>query len=81
MLKAIANVEEVPDMMFKIIESGGKTVKQEVQRSNPTATAGCDRGDCLACLDGRGKGGNCQKSNVQYEMECLLCQPGTLGTS
>ena len=75
-LKEIADVEAVPGMRFKIIESGGRTIKQEVQRSNPTATAGCDRGDCLACLDGRGKGGNCQKSNVQYEMECLLCQPG-----
>ena len=63
-------------MKFKVIESGGRTIKQEVQRSNPTATPGCDRGDCLVCVDGRGKGGNCHKSNVQYEMDCLLCPPG-----
>ena len=75
-MKALADVEAIPGMKFKIIESGGRTVKQEVQRSNPTATPGCDHGDCLACVDGRGKGGNCQKSNVQYEMECLLCPPG-----
>ena len=41
-----------------------------------SATPGCDHGNCLACVDGRGKGGNCHKSNVQYEMDCLLCPPG-----
>jgi hypothetical protein len=37
-LKAMADMEAVPGMKFKIIESGGRTLKQEVQRSNPTAT-------------------------------------------
>ena len=72
-LKEIADVEAVPGMRFKIIESGGRTIKQEVQRSNPTATAGFDRGDCLVCLDGRERVATVK--NVQYEMECLLCQP------
>ena len=55
---------------------GGKRVKYEVQKSNPNAMPGCEHGDCLACIDGRGKGGNCHKSNIQYELECTLCPPG-----
>ena len=37
------------------------------------ATPGCDSTDCLHCSNGRGKGGNCRKSNVQYQLDCVLC--------
>ena len=60
-------------MKYKIIESGGRKLKSKLQKSNPTATPGCDNADCLACAGGRGKGGPCMKSNVQYELECELC--------
>ena len=60
-------------MKYKIVESGGRTLKSKLQKSNPTATPGCDNADCLACAGGRGKGGPCMKSNVQYELECELC--------
>ena len=48
-------------------------VKTRVQRSNPTATAGCDSADCLPCKTGRGSGGNCRGSSINYEIECQLC--------
>ena len=57
-----------------IVEIGGKTVKRIVQRPNPTATEGCDDQNCIACKDGRGRGGSCRKNNVTYEVECNLCQ-------
>ena len=61
------------DMKFKIVESGGRTLKSLLQRSNPTATAGCSDGSCIACRGDRGKGGDCRKTNVTYEIECGLC--------
>ena len=51
------------------------TIKNLVQKSNPTRTAGCSNEDCLACSEVRGGGGACLKSNVTYELECKLC-PG-----
>ena len=61
---------------FKIVEVGGRTLKSELQRSNPTATPGCDKEDCLGCTVERGKGGKCHKNNVNYEIECHLCPEG-----
>ena len=52
---------------------GGQSIKQCLQKSNPTVTPGCQFNDCLACKNGRGEGGMCLKSNVQYELECGLC--------
>ena len=48
-------------------------VQSEMQKSNPTGTPGCDNKDCLACKEGRGKGGNCLRSNIQYELRCRMC--------
>ena len=72
-MKEIAEREAVTGLKFKIIETGGNAIKHLVQRSNPTATPGCPSKDCLACKEGRGKGGSCLKSNIQYELECGLC--------
>ena len=55
------------------MEVGGRTLKAELQRSNPTATPGCRKDDCLPCSNGRGKGGKCHKNNVNYMIECLDC--------
>ena len=55
------------------MEKGGRSVQRETQKSNLTATPGCSSDDCPACQEGRGDGGNCRKSNVQYEMECMEC--------
>ena len=73
MIREIAEKEAEDGLRFKIIETGGNTVKSTVQRSNPTATPGCPAGDCLACAGERGKGGNCRRSNVQYQLDCRMC--------
>ena len=49
-------------------------MKSLLQKSNPTATAGCSALDCIACKGGRGSGGHCRKTNVTYEIECGLCE-------
>ena len=77
MLRRVVQAEATSnkDMNFKVVESGGRTVKSLLQRSNPTATAGCTAEDCIACRGGdRGAGGNCRKNNVTYEIECGTCQ-------
>ena len=73
MLREVAQSEAQPGLKFKIVEKGGKTVKRAAQKSNPTASGGCQGGDCLACKGGRGTGGSCRKSNVLYEIACQLC--------
>ena len=64
------------DLKFKTVETGGRSVQSEIQKSNPTKTNGCENNGCVACHEGRGKGGNCLKSNITYEMECKLCPEG-----
>ena len=73
LLKQIAEEESVGGLKFKVVEKGGRMVENMVQKSNPTATPGCNATDCLACRRGGGKGGNCRKGNIQYEMACRLC--------
>ena len=53
-LRDIAEKEAEAGLKFKVVEYGGRTVNGEVQKSNPTATPGCDRNDCLACQQGEG---------------------------
>ena len=60
-------------LKFKIIEQGGVTIKQRAQKSNPTATPGCADVDCIPCKGGRGGGGNCRMSNIEYSMDCCQC--------
>ena len=73
MLRTVAENEAQEGLKFKVVESGGRSVVQQVQRSNPMATPGCDNADCVACKPGRGAGGNCLKPNIQYEFRCKLC--------
>ena len=72
-MKEVAEREAVGRLKLKIVESGGTSVKRKTQRSNPTATAGCSSPECQVCKEGKGKGGNCRRSNVQYEMHCREC--------
>ena len=76
MLRRVVQTEAASnkDLSFKIVESGGRTVKSLLQKSNPTATVGCTAEDCIACKGDRGTGGNCRKSNVTYEIECGMCE-------
>ena len=76
MMRKVAEEEAKEGIKFKIMEVGGRTVKRELQRSNPTATPGCAEEDCIACNVERGKGGNCRRNNVNYQIECQLCPEG-----
>ena len=73
MMRQVAEKEAKEGLKFKILEVGGRTLKSELQMSNPTATAGCGEEDCIGCNIERGKGGKCRKNNVNYEIECKLC--------
>ena len=55
------------------METGGQTIKSKLKKSNPTAISGYGSPECLPCKPGRGKGGNCRSSGVNFEMECQLC--------
>ena len=72
-MRRIAEKEKKDGIHFNIVEMSGRTLKSELQKSNPTATPGCDKEDCLPCSNGRGKGGKCHASNVNYMIECLEC--------
>ena len=72
-LRKIADKEAEGGIHFNIIEVGGKTLKSEVQKSNPTETPGCNKDDCVGCSTGRGEGGKCHKSNINYKIECMEC--------
>ena len=61
---------------FKVVETGGKTVGAALKLANPTETKGCTDRRCVGCRSEAGAGGNCRKSNINYEMECQLCPPG-----
>ena len=54
-------------------EQGGTHVKTLMQKSNPMKTKCCVSADCLACNNGRGKGGECSRNNVGYVFYCNQC--------
>ena len=62
--------------MFRIVETGGKSIKSMLQKSNPTSTLGCNATACLPCRTGQGEGGNCRASGIKYQVEFQLCPPG-----
>ena len=76
-LREVAEKESEVGLKFRVMEGGGRTVKSVVQKSNPTASPGCGYQDCMACQDGPGEGGNCLRSNVQYEVRCGTCPADT----
>ena len=78
-MRDIADREAKYGIHFNIMEVGGRTLKSEIQRSNPTATPGCNKSDCLGCKEGRGKGGKCHKNNINYKVECQICKGVYIG--
>ena len=74
-LRKIADIEAEAGVRFKIVETGGNSVKSRIQKSNPTATEGCTNQQCVACKTEKGGGGDCRKGGITYEFECQLCPP------
>ena len=53
---------------MKVVERTGRTLKSQLQTSNPFKTGGCTRADCFICTTSRK--GNCQTESVTYQIEC-----------
>ena len=70
---ALADEEASNGIHFNIVEKSGMRIKSHLQKSNPTASPGCSKDNCLGCKEQRGKGGKCHKGNINYEVECQLC--------
>ena len=57
---------------IRMVETGGTTLKDILQKTNPWAKDGCGRQDCFLCKGG--KGGDCMKENVCYNITCEECK-------
>ena len=55
-LRIIAENEAELGVKFKIVETGGLSIKSILQKSNPLKNIGCDNQDCLPCKNGREQG-------------------------
>ena len=56
-------------MRIKVVERTGRTLKSQLQTSNPFKEGGCGRADCFICTTTRK--GNCQSEGITYRIECL----------
>ena len=56
-------------LRIKVVERTGRTLKSELQRSNPFRKANCERNDCFICTT-TGKG-NCETESITYALKCL----------
>ena len=54
---------------IKVVERTGRTLKSQLQTSNPFREGGCKRIDCFVCTTSRR--GKCQTESVTYRIECL----------
>jgi hypothetical protein len=63
-------------LRIKVVERTGRTLKSELQRSNPFKTGNCGRTDCFICSTS-GKG-NCEAESITYRLGCLggTCRKG-----
>ena len=68
-LQKIADSESGSGLRFRVVEKGGTSVGNLLQKSNPTASGGCNKPDCVMCNQ-PGGGKMCHKQNVCYEWVC-----------
>ena len=52
----------------RVVERTGRTLKSELQKSNPFSTDNCGREDCFVCTT-TGKG-NCRVESITYSIKC-----------
>ena len=70
-IQAIEQLNPHRCIRFKIVETGGTSVKSLLQRSNPWPSGQCGKEDCFPCRNE--KGGDCKRSGVTYKITCLEC--------
>ena len=63
---------------IRVEEKRGKSMKSLFQKSNPSKSKGCDRENCLVCVNGKGEGGHCKKMNIGYTVNCDTCRGVTV---
>ena len=64
-------------LKIKVVETSGKSIKQQLQRSDPFKNNRCPSHDCLVCTsDGKGP---CRRSGVTYSIECHECHSKYVG--
>ena len=56
-------------LRIKVVERTGRTLKSQLQCSNPFKPGRCGRNDCLVCTTTNK--GNCQTEGTTYDMNCL----------
>ena len=63
-------------LRIKVIEKRGRTLKSQLQTSNPFRQEGCARPNCFVCTTT--KKGNCNTESVTYKINCEgeECQKG-----
>ena len=71
-IQAIERMNSQRCVRFRVVETGGVSVKSLLQRSSPWPKTQCGRPECFACQ--REKGGDCMRSGVTYKITCLECK-------
>ena len=59
-------------MNIRVQEKGGRSMKNIFQKSDPQKK-GCERENCLVCVNGKGEGGHCKKMDIGYTVNCDTC--------
>ena len=66
--KMYENVIRRSGIRMKVVERTGRTLKSQLQTSNPFREENCDREDCFVCTTfGRG---NCNTESITYRIDC-----------
>ncbi len=55
-------------LRIKVVERTGRTLKSQLQTSNPFREANCGRNDCFVCTTSNT--GNCNTESVTYDIKC-----------
>jgi hypothetical protein len=77
--KEIQEVVKISGEQIKVVERGGKSIKEMLQRSNPGRSNMCHDATCPVC--GQTEGGetqflkgSCRSDGINYTGTCLTCQ-------
>eukprot|EP00794_Sanderia_malayensis_P013421 gene13421-14800_t len=57
---------------IRVVEKAGRSLKSQLQRSDPFKEASCNRETCLICEIG-GQG-SCSKDGINHEIACVGCE-------
>ena len=57
---------------FKIVERGGRTLKELLTKANIFDKESCGRAGCISCKMGK-KPQNCRRRGLMYETACMEC--------